>query len=255
MRPITISATTISDAWFQTVYKCVEIGRRYKIHSGSFSGSDRLQFDFVTIHIKFPGADPMLPEIPVHYNIPNPVAPDYINDYLPKLMTPYKSKNESYTYGERLTKSKISGQKAKWLKEKNHEIINPGYFSNFLNQIEYAIEVLKSGTNTNQMCLQIAEPTDLIFVDPPCLRHIDTMIIDGKLNFFPYFRSWDLWSGFPANLQAIEYLKQYMASEIGVENGEIIASSKGLHLYDYTWELSEIIRGKSIDEFKNGFQQ
>jgi len=36
------------------------------------------------------------------------------------------------------------------------------------------------------------------------------------------------------------------------EDGEIIASSKGLHLYNYVWELAEIIRGKTIEEFRNG---
>jgi thymidylate synthase len=34
-------------------------------------------------------------------------------------------------------------------------------------------------------------------------------------------------------------LKEYMSSEIGVEDGELIASSKGLHLYEYTWELAK----------------
>jgi thymidylate synthase len=31
-----------------------------------------------------------------------------------------------------------------------------------------------------------------------------------------------------------------MASSIGVEDGQIIASSKGLHLYDYVWELARL---------------
>jgi thymidylate synthase len=31
-----------------------------------------------------------------------------------------------------------------------------------------------------------------------------------------------------------------MAGEIGVEDGEIIAMSKGLHLYEYSWELAKI---------------
>lgn len=35
-------------------------------------------------------------------------------------------------------------------------------------------------------------------------------------------------------------LKEYMASEIGVEDGEIIAASKGLHLYDYVFELAKL---------------
>jgi len=33
-------------------------------------------------------------------------------------------------------------------------------------------------------------------------------------------------------------MKEYMAEEIGVDDGEIIAMSKGLHLYEYSWELA-----------------
>jgi len=48
-----------------------------------------------------------------------------------------------------------------------------------------------------------------------------------------------LWAGFPSNLAAIQLLKEYMASEIGVDDGELIAMSKGLHLYEYAWELAK----------------
>jgi len=33
-------------------------------------------------------------------------------------------------------------------------------------------------------------------------------------------------------------MKEYMAGEIGVSDGEIIALSKGMHLYEYAWELA-----------------
>jgi thymidylate synthase len=35
-----------------------------------------------------------------------------------------------------------------------------------------------------------------------------------------------------------------MAKEIGVEDGEIIASSKGLHIYDYCWDLAKARIGR-----------
>ena len=35
--------------------------------------------------------------------------------------------------------------------------------------------------------------------------------------------------------------KEYMADEIGVGDGEIIASSKGLHLYEYSWDLARVV--------------
>ena len=92
------------------------------------------------------------------------------------------------------------------------------------------------------MVLQVAHPNDMLLQDPPCLRSIDTRIQDNKLHFFPYFRSWDLWNGLPANLGAIQLLKEYITSEIGIEDGEIIATSKGLHIYDYVFDLAKVLR-------------
>ncbi len=68
---------------------------------------------------------------------------------------------------------------------------------------------------------------------------IETVVREGRLNFMVYFRSWDLWAGFPSNLAAIQLLKEYMAGEIGVDDGELIAMSKGMHLYEYAWELAK----------------
>ena len=264
LTPIFLTCTSIPDAWYQSLYKCIEIGNNFKIDQGSYAGQERREFDYITVRIKYPWVLPLLPDIS-QYNIPNPVASDYLDEYLPYLMTGKLKEGESYTYGQRLSECSLkNGQSTRWLQKAMLNILiqdkevweNPNIIKNehgkiFINQIELLIWTYKNkGYRNNQMCLQVAKPDDMLLQDPPCLRHIDTRIQDGKLHFFPYFRSWDLWGGFPANLAAIELLKQYVASEIGVENGEIIASSKGLHLYNYVWELAGIIRGKTITEFK-----
>jgi len=51
----------------------------------------------------------------------------------------------------------------------------------------------------------------------------------------------DLWAGFPSNLAAIQLLKEYMASEIGVDDGEMVVMSKGLHIYEYCWDLARMV--------------
>ena len=76
-------------------------------------------------------------------------------------------------------------------------------------------------------------------------KGIDCRIIDGHLHLFVYFRSWDAWGGFPANLGAIQLLKEYMAQEISVADGALIGISKGLHLYDYMWESACIYTRQS----------
>lgn len=65
-----------------------------------------------------------------------------------------------------------------------------------------------------------------------------------ELTFVVYFRSWDLWAGLPANLAGIEYLQKYMADAIGVEQGDFIVESKGLHLYGYAEDLAKLRTGK-----------
>jgi thymidylate synthase len=207
-----IEARDLPDAWFQCVCKILDVGNKYTVDRGSYEGQDRLEFDYITVHIKYPGVRPLLPDIPPALGIPNPVADGYLEEYLPYLMTSVKQPNEDYTYGERLE-----------------------------YQIQQVIEMYKrDGYGTNQACMSISMPTDIDLGDPPCLRSIDCRIMGDKLHFVVYFRSWDLWNGFPANLGAIQLLKEYMSAEIGVEDGEIIASSKGLHLYDYIWELAEL---------------
>ncbi len=314
LNPINIKATTLTDAWFQTIYRCIEEGRKFIIDEGSFKGQQRLEFDFVTIHITHPSVLPLLPKVNPALGLPDPVEDGYLDDYLPYLMTGEEKEGESYTYGQRLTKEfyeniKNSPTQNFLVDEAHYKEDQKFLFKDnndfFLSQMELMIHTYKNkGYRNNQMILQVGKPTDMLLKDPPCLRHIDTRIQNNimlerinieklfaeaygeqptpnvainelkqdilrvatnqkiaekriesckvyELHFFPYFRSWDLYGGFPANLAAIEMMKQYCAAEIGVENGEIIATSKGLHIYDYVWEISETIRGRTIEEFKD----
>ncbi len=233
----------ISDAWFQLLFKILEEGSVFVIDRGSYAGQKRLEFDYVTVKINYPGTEPLLPQIPGQYGIPNPVADDYLDEYLPYLMTGDKKPDEDYTYGERL----VTG--ALLYDQKRYAPCD--VYAGEVDQIQTVIDTYKNhGHRNNQMVLQVAQPGDITLEDPPCLRHIDTRIQNNKLHFFVYFRSWDLWGGFPANLAAIEMLKQYMAAEIGVENGQIIAASKGLHLYDYTFDMAKCLRMKDDIQLK-----
>lgn len=254
-----IIARDLPDLWFQAVNDILDYGRRFIIDRGSYAGQTRLEYDYFIGHVKYPHSQPLLPDIPPACGIPNPVEEAYIyggegyeRSYIEYLMTGQKETGESYTYGERLTRTPITGDKLKWRIENNTEIIDNRvidgkiFFKDndilYLNQIEWVIDTYKKyGERNNQMVLQIAEPSDITLLDPPCLRSIDTRIQDGKLHFTSVlFRSWDLWGGMPANLAGIQNLKEYMAGEIGVKDGEMIVESKGLHLYGYAEDLAKL---------------
>ena len=250
LKPIHIEARDLGNAWFETLYEILEKGYVYTIDRGSYAGQKRLEYDWVTIHIKQPWQLPLVPKIPAHYGVPDPCDEDYLygrgeykESYIEYLMSGEVKDGESYTYGQRLTKYQIpiswrhsySDSAFEGILIQDEEIWNDPTIIQcddennvaYLNQIElFNWTYHNKGFRNNQMVLQIAHPTDMLLKDPPCLRHIDTRIQDGALHFYPYFRSWDLFNGFPANLAAIENLKQYCAACIGVQNGEIIATSE-----------------------------
>jgi len=222
LRPINILARDLPDAWFQAVECILKHGRQWTVDRGSYEGQRRWELDWVDIQVTHPGTRPLVPDMPASLsNVPPPTTMEYVDEYLPYLMTDQPLKeNEQYTYGERLAP-----------------------------QMERIIERYKKGYGSNQECMSVARPEDVLLPDPPCLRQIDTRIVapdglrDGEphqLHFFVYFRSWDLWGGFPANLAAIRLMQEYMAECIGVEAGEMILTSKGLHIYDHAWDIAKL---------------
>ena len=203
-----IEARDLSEAWFRCLGETLTNGHDYTIDRGSYVGQKRKELEFVVVQIKYPGTRPLVPDVPT--GVPPPTSMEYIESYLPYLMTAHKAEGEQYTYGQYLEK-----------------------------QMAEVIRMYRDdGYNTNQAFMAVGDSQSIYLSDPPCLRMIDTRIHEGSLSFIAYFRSWDLWAGFPSNLAAIQLLKEYMSSEIGVTDGELIASSKGLHLYDYSWELA-----------------
>ena len=204
-----IEATSIDDAHFKLVRRVFQAGRVYIIDRGSFEGHKRLEFDHVTVQMTFPGTRPLAPSMPA--GVP-PVTDDKtIAEYFLKyLFSPEVEDNEIYTYGQ---------------------YIHP--------QIDPIISMLRDqGAGTNQATMAIGGPESILQEHPPCLRTIDCRVMHGALHFVVYFRSWDLWAGLPENLGGLQMLKEHMAKLIGVDDGELIASSKGLHLYDYQWPLA-----------------
>jgi thymidylate synthase len=215
-----IEARDISEAWFLCLRKTLTEGYEYKIDRGSYAGQHRKELDFIVLQIRYPGTRPLIPDVP--QGVPPPSSMEYVESYLPYLMTAHKAKEEQYTYGQYLEK-----------------------------QINEVIRMYREdGYNTNQAFMAVGDSQSISLSDPPCLRAIDTRIRDGKLHFIVYFRSWDLWAGFPSNLAAIQLLKEYMAGEIGVSDGELIALSKGLHLYEYSWQQARA--AARMEELRTG---
>ena len=67
-----VVARDLPDLWFQAVHDILDNGRRFVIDRGSYAGQTRLEYDYFTGHVRFPGTKPLLPDIPASCGIPNP---------------------------------------------------------------------------------------------------------------------------------------------------------------------------------------
>jgi len=251
LNPVYITAFDLDDAWFQCLNNIMDKGYIYKVSKGSYEKEQRrLEFDLAVVHITNP-KNQIIPIIPEGMSIPPPTSMEYVSgDYLMCLMTDQKTKSEDYTYGERLNNFKIRLNDTVVDTPNGYSIINE--IVEGTNQIQEVIKMFKTaGEGTNQACMEIGMPSDIRISDPPCCRLIDCRLRYGKLHFYIYFRSWDLWTGWPSNLGGMQLLKQYMAEQIGVEDGEMVCMSKGLHLYEYCWEYAKTRTGKSIKALEN----
>ena len=206
-----IDARDLPEAWFLCLRSALMEGYEYVVERGSYEGTKRKELDLAVVQVRYPERLPLIPSTPP--GIPSPTDMEYVQDYMRYLMTDHKEDKEQYTYGEDLAP-----------------------------QIPKVIEMYKKdGLETNQAFMAVGDRYSIDLPDPQCLRGVDTRVRYGALHFIVYFRSWDLWGGFPPNLAGLQLVKDYMAAEIGVQDGELIAISKGLHLYEYAWDLAKSV--------------
>lgn len=202
-----VAALSLPEAWWMCLRDVLAVGYEYANDRGSFVGKRRKEFDLAIVQVQHPSMRPLIPDVPL--GVPPPTSQEFIEDYLSYLMSSNKAEDEEYTYGTYLEP-----------------------------QIDKIIQMLRTSPNTNQAYMTVGDPSTVDMQDPPCLRGIQCRVRYGALHFIVYFRSWDLWAGFPSNLAGLQLMKEHMAKEIGVVDGEMECLSGGLHLYEHSWELA-----------------
>lgn len=241
-----IEAWNLPDAWYQAVKTVLEDGGDYSVGRGSEETPTKKVA--ASIEVNNPSDRPL-----VHEKAPTDGS--YLNEYLlDYLFSGDKKEGEEYTYGERMrnAQSKDGGS---------------------VDQIEEVIKRLTDEPMDRQCTVVLRHPEDIYSDDPPCMTVLDIEVVPGtdedqtlpngfpredepgqgrELNFYPYFRSWDAYAGFPTNLGGLQLLKEWMADRVSAEDGKLTAFTKNLHLYKRNYdEAEELCEPESTDSFSD----
>jgi len=218
LEPFYYEARDVNDAWFNLVYNIFDekYSRKYIIERGSYVGQTRLEYFWAMTRIKFPASRPFL-SMPEGSSLAAPTDDETIEKYFAAyLMDDKLEENELYRYS-----------------------------SSIMPQLNQVIKMLTTSPNTNQACMSIGSPGSIDIEDPECLRVLDWRVIDGTLHVYVYFRSNDLFNAWSTNIGGIQLLKEFICEMTGLKDGEILYSSKGLHLYAFSEELAQMRLMKS----------
>lgn len=257
MKAVFVEEKTIDSTWYSLLEKINQFGNINKIDSGSYQGSKRLEFNYVSGVIQYPTTRPLSPILPE--GIP-PVTTDVDieNYFVNYLMDGSLSLGEHYKYATWITGGGYKVPSLRMVNEEGER--GDGQWVVVPNQIQWCIDHYKEkGFGNNHCYIQVGYPESNMAYDipykeetergtSPCLRGIDTHIVKDKdeyyLNFHIYFRSWDLWGAFPVNIGGIVMLQEYMANELGVKVGILAFSSLKLHCYDFQLDVVRDRLGK-----------
>lgn len=215
-----VRAVSIGEAWRDVMWLCIKNGWDFVVKGGSYEGQIRKQLSHVTIIIEQPWLRPLSPIMPV--GTPGPTNDDKIEEYFARyIMSDEVAENEVYTYGSFIVK-----------------------------QVDRIIELLNNAKgNTNQACIAIGDNSTTFLGDPPCLRLCSFKVVEGRLVLTVFFRSWDLYAGFPENMGGLQLLKEYVLAHLTFPcgDGALIAYSDGLHIYDQYFDIANTLNVDKIN--------
>jgi thymidylate synthase len=263
MKPkaVSVEGRNVDETWFKIITN-INNTRKYQITKGSFAGGYRYEFDklegVITNPIQYTDSGVMLPlAVTVPEGCSAPTTDEKIHEYYKHyLMNGQVEDNEHYKYGGFIVGGTIrvphmsfycgptdKTSKLGLCKMSDEMVIIPDQLHWVL---DHYMGEKKDGSNfgNNHGYIQVGYPELNQGYDydenysTPCLRGIDTKIIkeDGKCYICAhvFFRSWDLWTGFPTNMGGFALLLEYMAAYLGVEIGYLAFTSIKAHFYDYT---------------------
>lgn len=230
-------------AWLRMLQLIMRFGRPSPmIHH---YGRERIT-ELLTLSAAIYDEDPDKPDLPSWF----PYKKDDVDRYIKGFLNASRG-DEAYTYGERLKAYPLIGYEKAFL----HHVDDMGEFRSTLkktisgkklNQQQLLAEKLKSFPENKGAIAVLWEPTIDNFGlrevwRTPCLVLVQAMIRDGRLFLTAYFRSNDMYGGWPLNIFGLRAFQKELTAMIDqkLKLGPLTTISHSAHIYESSWQQAE----------------
>src|SRR3989344_2097818 len=204
-----VRAKTVGFAWLAILSKIMKFGHIKQSHHS------KLQRELLNVIAVITDEDPENIKWHDFFNFTR----KELEDYYPQVLTPNKIPGINYTYGQRLM---------------DHDSID---------QIKSVIEKLKKEPFTRRaIAVTWDVGKDVYNENAPCLDLVNFIVQDDRLFMNAYFRSHDVYRGWPQNAFALRKLQKRVSDETGIKMGSLTIFSASAHIYEESInEVKEVL--------------
>lgn len=196
---------------------------RFGIEKESAHGGN--QISILNLAAVLTDDDPQNPEIPSYFGF----TEEYFNEqYLPQILSPDKVHGIEYTYGERLMNYQGIDQ------------IRQGIIARLKDSLD----------SKRAVAVTWQVEKDTFSKQPPCLVSVQALTQKDVLHFTCYFRSHDMFKGWPQNVLALRKLHGLINDDLKLKLGVLTIISNNAYIDELDFPAAQEI----IDKYAQGLQ-
>jgi thymidylate synthase len=252
--PLIIRGRTVIETWIEIIYNIM----RYGVENLMDANTDRIVREINNLVAVVYDENPDEPDLSIN---PLNFTKEQIRFYQGEILSSELPKGKAYTYGNKfreyevpsykidsllnVDKEKVDFEFKKILGDKRELLIkNTKYIDNVykINQVKDIIECLKININSKN-CVGITWHVEDELVrkhkSSPCAVFIQVLMQNDKINLTVFFRSHDMYNGWPQNAYGFRALQKEIADALGMKMGFMTMISGSAQVYHHVFRLAE----------------
>lgn len=234
-------ADTVAQTWL----KILNLIQRYgKTEKTRYASNNELK-EILSLTAVINDEDPDNEYFP-HYL---PFSMGELKAYYPEMLTERRIPGAAYNYGARMRDQSSFAPLSGALEGQRKE-----YVEIHIDQIAEIISLLKRRPFSKKAFAVLYRADDWVKADTsdtPCMTQVHARVTQNKLFFTAYFRSQDMFHGWPRNAFALRKVQKEIATGAGYEMGPLTIITMSAHMYADDWNIAEqILKESYLAELK-----